>query len=297
MQALNGAATPSKGASYAALLLYPRRGLQEASAMPRIERALEAVTVDRRWLAAYRASVGLPAQPEAALPPLALQLAAAPLHLAILADRRFPFRALGLVHVAQTVVQDSAVDASARLDLSAFTTQALRVRRGMSFGLVTEAHIDGRRVWRAETTALAIDRSLPAESAQREAAPAAAAEPASETLLQQETTLQLAESLGRRYAAIAGDWNPIHQHAWLARPFGLRRAIIHGTWTLARALAAAALPSSGAYRLEARFRRPVELPSSIVVRSYTGALGGRTRIEVSSPDGALVHASARVIGS
>jgi hypothetical protein len=40
------------------------------------------------------------------LPPLALQLAASPMHMAILGDAQFPFRALGLVHMAQRVIAD-----------------------------------------------------------------------------------------------------------------------------------------------------------------------------------------------
>ena len=42
----------------------------------------------------------------------------------------------------------------------------------------------------------------------------------------------LPEDLGRRYGKVAGDLNPIHQRAWLAKPFGFSRHIIHGTWTL-----------------------------------------------------------------
>ena len=83
--------------------------------------------------------------------------------------------------------------------------------------------------------------------------------------------LHVPEATGRRYASIAGDLNPIHQHALLARLFGFRRAIVHGTWTLARALALAELPGSPAFTLEAHFRRPVELPSDIRVRAWSGA--------------------------
>ena len=91
------------------------------------------------------------------------------------------------------------------------------------------------------------------------------------------------ESTGRRYAAIAGDLNPIHQHALLARLFGFKRAIVHGTWTLARALALAELPRTDAFTLDATFRRPVELPSDILVRAWVGGHGPPDTVQVSQP--------------
>ena len=51
-------------------------------------------------------------------------------------------------------------------------------------------------------------------------------------------TWSLPEDLGRRFAKVAGDRNPIHMYWWTARLFGFRRPIIHGMWTLARCMAA-----------------------------------------------------------
>ena len=48
---------------------------------------------------------------------------------------------------------------------------------------------------------------------------------------------RLAPDLGRRYAAVSGDFNPIHLSPATSRLFGFRRPIIHGMWTHARALA------------------------------------------------------------
>ena len=144
-------------ASTLGLFRHPRRGLQEPSALPRIERSLAGATLDPAWLKAYADCVGLKAG--TALPPLALQLAAAPLHMAILGDPRFPFRALGLVHMSQRVTQTRAIAPDAPLDLLAYSTDARWEKRGMSFGLVTEARCDGEVVWRGETRALAPGRA------------------------------------------------------------------------------------------------------------------------------------------
>ena len=87
----------------------------------------------------------------------------------------------------------------------------------------------------------------------------------------------LPEDLGRRYGKVAGDLNPIHQRAWLAKPFGFSRHIIHGTWTLAWALHPV-LSGQSSYKLEARFKRPVPLPSALHSTRRNTAQGHELRV-------------------
>jgi acyl dehydratase len=106
--------------------------------------------------------------------------------------------------------------------------------------------------------------------------------------------VRVAEDTGRRYARIAGDLNPIHQRAWMARPFGFRTAIVHGTWTVARALAECADDLPAWPRVVAvRFRKPVPLPSSVVVSSWRRE-GGAVDITVAPPKGGTAHVEIRV---
>mgnify|MGYP003412494790 FL=1 len=244
------------------LFRYPHRGLADPAQMPQIERELPLGRLDPRWLEAYRQSVGLPVSDD--LPPLALQIAAAPLHMAILSDARFPFPALGLVHMSQSIVQTRAIPATAPLLLRAYSGEARNEKRGMSFALITEAWLGDELVWRGETRALAMDRSRAVTpSAERKTA-----ESPSSPEPQREVPVTVPEATGRVYAAIAGDLNPIHQRAWMARLFGFRRAIVHGTWTMARALAEVPLAGLPGYTLQAGFRRPLELPGEILIRVF-----------------------------
>jgi acyl dehydratase len=263
------------------LFRHAHPGLTDPALLPRIERSLPAGRLDPHWLQAYRDCVGIPAAAERSLPPLALQIAAAPLHMAILADAGFPFAAMGLVHMTQGVSQTRAIADGEMLSLRAWSADARVEKRGMSFALITEASCAGELVWRGETRALAPDKARRVVPAGGSPKPETAAAPPGALLC--EERLQVAESCGRRYAAIAGDFNPIHQHALLARLFGFRRAIVHGTWTLARALAVAGLPQAPAWSLQAAFRRPVELPSQILVRAWADA--GQQQLEVASADG------------
>ena len=158
MHAIDSDALPSSLRSYAGLLWHSRRGLPDPASMPRIEREVAAVRLDSHWLRAYRSCVGLDGDGADGLPPLALQIAVAPLHLSILADPQFPFKALGLVHLTQRITQTSAIPTAQAVNLRAFTTEAQWARRGMTFGLVTQALVDGQLLWHSETTALAVGR-------------------------------------------------------------------------------------------------------------------------------------------
>ena len=47
---------------------------------------------------------------------------------------------------------------------------------------------------------------------------------------------RLPDDLGRAYAGVSGDLNPIHLHPLSAKAMGFRRQIAHGMWTCARTL-------------------------------------------------------------
>ena len=287
MPALHAANIPSSLSSAFDLFRFARLGLSDPATMPYIARELAAASMDANWLTAYRSCVGL-ADGGDSLPPLALQIAAAPLHLAILAAAKFPFRALGLVHLSQQVEQMRPIPTTASINLLAYTTDARWEKRGMSFGLITEARLGGELVWRGSTRALAVGKSPIDSSSVPRDADDLCAPPHFEQLI------VVPENCGRRYAKIAGDLNPIHQHALLARPFGFKRAIVHGTWTLARALAATGLPRGECCTFDASFRRPVELPSQIVVRAYGDSHSKQQDIVVQNANNAGTHLRVRI---
>ena len=77
------------------------------------------------------------------------------------------------------------------------------------------------------------------------------------------TLWRLSGGLGREYAAVSGDVNPIHLSALTAKAFGFPRTIVHGMWTHARALAALEGRLPAAYEVGVHFRKPVLLPSTV----------------------------------
>ena len=75
--------------------------------------------------------------------------------------------------------------------------------------------------------------------------------------------------IGRRYAAVSGDRNPIHLHGLSARLFGQQGAIAHGMWTKARCLAALQGHLPEAFTVEVAFKLPVRLPAKVAFASWS----------------------------
>jgi acyl dehydratase len=79
--------------------------------------------------------------------------------------------------------------------------------------------------------------------------------------------------VGRRYAAVSGDRNPIHTSRLAARAFGFRQPIAQGMWSLARCLAALAGRLPDACQITAAFKQPIPLPTTVTFAA-TGTADG-----------------------
>lgn len=99
----------------------------------------------------------------------------------------------------------------------------------------------------------------------------------------------LPADLGRRFAKVSGDFNPIHTSVIGAKIFGFRRAIAHGMWTLGRALAAQQ-PPGGLDQAEAHcdFKLPIFLPGQVALWSHP-VTGPRREFEVRNFAGDKPH--------
>ena len=191
------------------------------------------------------------------LPPTYPQLAAASLHLKLLGTQDFPFHPMGLVHVTNNIEQFRPIHRHEELQVTASVGPGGSHDKGRLIEVCTELRApNGEVPWKSTATALKMANHQPSNKASQ-GLPAKGDWRDSETL-----RVDLPESLGRDYGKVAGDLNPIHQRAWLAKPFGFSRHIIHGTWTLAWAIHPV-LSHASTFKLEARFKRPVPLPSAI----------------------------------
>ena len=76
-------------------------------------------------------------------------------------------------------------------------------------------------------------------------------------------TWPLAGDLGRRYAAVSGDHNPIHLYPLTAKALGFPRQIAHGMWSKARCIAALENRLPDAVTVEVAFKKPIFLPGKV----------------------------------
>jgi acyl dehydratase len=80
--------------------------------------------------------------------------------------------------------------------------------------------------------------------------------------------------IGRRYAAVSGDRNPIHLHPLTARLFGMPRHIAHGMWAKARCLALLDPLLPPTFSVDVDFKLPLLLPARVAFASWPDG-GGR----------------------
>jgi acyl dehydratase len=219
--------------------------------IPDLTLTLSEASIDRERLASYCHVCGFTLA--STLPPTYPHILAFPLHLALMTDGSFPFPAIGLVHIENEITQRRPIGDSETLSLRVWATPVEPHPRGKQFSVRTEASVDGEVVWEEVSTNLRRgggSGSGGGERAERTHPPATA-------------TWRLAGDLGRRYASVSGDVNPIHMHPLTARLFGFPSAIAHGMWTKARCLAAleGRLPDS--FTVKVSFRKPILLPATV----------------------------------
>lgn len=228
----------------------------DGETLPRNEYVRPEIRIDPAHLAAYNRVCGFRLGDE--LPPTYPHLLAFPLQMALMTEREFPFPLLGMVHVVNRITQHRPIGLG--------ETCAMRVRvenlrpheKGSQFDMLSELSTEDGPVWTEVSTYLR--RGGPGTGS-----PARGGQPTAPAPI---ALWRLPADIGRRYAEVSGDRNPIHLHPLTARLFGFSSAIAHGMWTKARALAAFEGRLGEAFTVDVRFKRPVPLPSTVAFTSW-----------------------------
>jgi hypothetical protein len=201
------------------------------------------------------------------LPPTYPHMLAFPLQMAVMSDGSFPFGAVGLVHVENRIVQKRPIGIDGEMTIRVRPTKLQPHPKGETFSLETEVRVDGEVVWESQSTMLHrgggnANADLPAMREEVRSAKASAFDslPAEAPA---GAEWKLGGDLGRRYAGVSGDRNPIHMHSLTAKPLGFPSAIAHGMWTKARALAQLEGRLPERFEVDVRFRKPILLPARV----------------------------------
>jgi hypothetical protein len=225
--------------------------------IPQLEARLDQVRADAAQLAAYNKICGF--VDSETLPITFPQVMVTSLQMVLMSQPQFPLPMLGIVHLRSSFVQKRPLRRDETYSVVARTGESRTVRAGLEFDLVTEFSLDGEILYTGLMTVL-----------YRIAAPKGGGKPKAETLtplLAEYHSFDAPEDIGRRYAAVGKDYNPIHLFALTAKLFGFKRAIAHGLWSVARC--AALMQNDLGHEpseLLVQFKQPLFLPGKVAVR-------------------------------
>jgi acyl dehydratase len=209
-----------------------------------------------------------------------------PLEMGLMTERGFPFALLGMVHVGNRIQQRRPISLGERPAVKVWAEGLRPHRKGRQLDMVTEVSVGGEVVWTEWSNYLrpgggGEDEGSNADNAQREEREARLARAPTSAVW------KVPGDIGRRYASVSGDRNPIHLSGLSARPFGFKGAIAHGMWSQARCLAAfdGTLPAT--FETSVEFSAP--LPTGARARFATVGHDGGRDYALTSPDGNRRH--------
>ena len=102
---------------------------------------------------------------------------------------------------------------------------------------------------------------------------------------------KLPADLGRRYAGVSGDRNPIHLYPLTAKALGFPRQIAHGMWSHGPLRGALENRLPDAVRVDVAFKKPILLPGTVAFGS-TPADGGYA-FSLTNPKSGAPHLAGR----
>lgn len=220
--------------------------------LPGLSTQINSLVINRQHLQAYQQLCGF--QSSQTLPATYLHMIGFPLFLKILIQQDFPMRAMGQVHLRNQISVHHQFDIRQPIDMTAAIGGSVLTSRGLEWNIDVSARVDNQVVWSGESVFLHRCKT----GILREAVSPIRHEG-------EPQNWQVDADIGRRYARVSGDYNPIHLTDITAKLFGFKQAIAHGMWSKARCLAALdqQLPDEG-YSVDVTFHRPLFLPSQVL---------------------------------
>jgi acyl dehydratase len=241
--------------------LYAKAALESAvpggggDTVPDHALALSAVEIDAERLADYARVCGFSVRGH--LPTPYPHVLGFPLAMALMTERSFPFSLMGLVHIANRIEQRAPLAVGSCPSLRVWAENLRPHHRGRQLDVVTEAAVDGDIAWLEHSTYL-----RPGGGSGKR--PEGAEDPLSGAPTA--AIWNVPGDIGRRYAGVSGDRNPIHLHPLSARALGFRSAIAHGMWTYAHALASFDGRLGPSHTATVEFRAPLRIPARARLR-------------------------------
>lgn len=201
------------------------------------------------------------------LPSVLVHIIGFPVQMALMSREDFPLPLMGLVHLANRVEHLRPIRLAQPVQVLVSAENLRAHRRGTQVDirvLVLEDSADPENVeeravlWRGVSTYLSRGIDLgeqtppdPAETVRREFIPPV-----------KTASWRLGAGAGRSYAAVSGDYNPIHVSNLAAKALGMPSAILHGMYSAGRMLEGRE-PEGAGHSWSIDFAAPVALPATV----------------------------------
>lgn len=250
---------------------------------PAVER--QGIRVDPKRVAAYRRVTGGEGAGSAPLPPTYPALWETALALELLRAAEIPLPSRGLLHLESGLLQIRPLHPNDRPRCRVELDRADPHPQGLRLSLVGRTWNAGGQLCLEDTMVLLARLPGAAGGRRPPGGSREGREDGGAGEWREVREWDLRSDLGRRYARVSGDFNPIHLWSWSSRPFGFRRPILHGFCLqalVANALIGERLGGDPAAlrRLSIAFRAPLLLPCRVRLLVAGGREGGGGRFRV-----------------
>ena len=248
--------------------------------LPALSARVDDLSLDNDHLKRYREICGFDSD---RVPATYMLLMAFPLFIKLLLCKSFPLRAMGQVHLRNKITVHEAIAMDSRLRISATVGDSQLTSKGLEWNINSIAEVDGQLVWSSQSTFLNRCKTDIKREPTEEKTPSGDSQ-----------CWTINSDIGRRYARISGDFNPIHLTNLTAKMLGFKKAIAHGMWTKARCLAALdeCIPEAG-YSVDVSFYRPLFLPST--VSFYSQQSGDTHNFSLFNQSGSQMHLEGSIL--
>ncbi|HDP33994.1 MAG TPA: hypothetical protein ENN29_02670 [Candidatus Hydrogenedentes bacterium] len=253
---------PPLGKAYVNAFTPGRSKFAGLDAIPRLEATWSQATESPQKIQAYRELCGI--GNDGNLPLLYPHVLTSSMHIHLITDKKFPASALGAVHARMHIMQHRPIADTQAVDIRCRISDARALKAGLETDIATTLSIGDERVWESVATYIFRGRKFGKPGEQH---PWASFEELGQPTL--EAQWHVPVDMGKRYAKITGDYNPIHVSRILAKLFGFKRDIVHGMWCLCRCLAHIQdFSYEPPVRLDAAFKGPVFMDSECAMKCH-----------------------------
>lgn len=262
----------------------PKPGLKSGESIPRIETTIKSHPADRKLYNGLRRLWDLPDY--GVMPPVFPAVATFMAHLKHLTDPKFPFQAMGTVHIRTSIDQVRPLRVDEMVSYRCWVEGHREVDQGLEFDLMTESLVGGHVISSIKMTML--------RRGKRKHRPGIRPPQAIHNHLEAHNQSWTVEKrMARQYAKLTGDINPIHLSSWTAKALGFKGMMLHGMWLLGRACAMHPIQMmANSIHIETEFKLPVILPAALRYRWWEDQ--GKLEMRVLDESGTKHHMIARL---